>query len=175
VRDRTSSPPAAWPGPAHYHRFGPHRRSYPWRANNSPSSIAINDTWCYLPVMGFMTFNDEKEQYLFTAVLRPGNAVASVGADRDPRAHPAEAVAGLSPGAPARALGRRIRGPAPAGVSGRDGRGVCRGDGQKCGAEPFGRTRHAAGAETLGRQRPNRAPLCGKTAMPPKAGCRSGG
>ena len=38
------------------------------------------DTWCYLPVMGFMSFNDEKEQYLFTAVLRPGNAVASVGA-----------------------------------------------------------------------------------------------
>jgi hypothetical protein len=38
------------------------------------------DTWCYLPVMGFLSFNDEKEQYLFTAVLRPGNAVASVGA-----------------------------------------------------------------------------------------------
>jgi hypothetical protein len=38
------------------------------------------DTWCYLPVMGFMSFNEEKEQYLFTAVLRPGNAVASVGA-----------------------------------------------------------------------------------------------
>ena len=30
--------------------------------------------------MGFVSFNDEKEQYLFTAVLRPGNAVASVGA-----------------------------------------------------------------------------------------------
>ncbi|MGD0123995.1 MAG: transposase [Terriglobia bacterium] len=38
------------------------------------------DTWCYQPVMGFMSFNDEKEQYLFTAVLRPGNAVANVGA-----------------------------------------------------------------------------------------------
>jgi len=38
------------------------------------------DTWCYLPVLGFLTFNDEREQYLFTAVLRPGNAVASVGA-----------------------------------------------------------------------------------------------
>ena len=38
------------------------------------------DTWCYLPVMGFVSFNDEKEQYLFTAVLRPGNAVASRGA-----------------------------------------------------------------------------------------------
>ena len=38
------------------------------------------DTWCYLPLMGFVSFNDEKEQYLFTAVLRPGNAVASRGA-----------------------------------------------------------------------------------------------
>ncbi|MGH9453915.1 MAG: IS1380 family transposase [Terriglobia bacterium] len=38
------------------------------------------DTWCYLPVMGFLTFNDEKEQYLFTAVLRPGNAPATAGA-----------------------------------------------------------------------------------------------
>jgi Transposase DDE domain group 1 len=38
------------------------------------------DTWCYLPVMGFVSFNDEKEQYLLTAVLRPGNAPANAGA-----------------------------------------------------------------------------------------------
>lgn len=38
------------------------------------------DTWCYLPVVGFLSFNDEPEQYLFTAVLRPGNASAKVGA-----------------------------------------------------------------------------------------------
>jgi hypothetical protein len=38
------------------------------------------DTWCYLPVVGFVSFNDEAEQYLATAVLRPGNAVASAGA-----------------------------------------------------------------------------------------------
>ena len=38
------------------------------------------DTWCYLPVLGFVSFNDEPEQYLFTAVLRPGNARASLGA-----------------------------------------------------------------------------------------------
>jgi len=38
------------------------------------------DTWCYLPVVGFLSFNDEAEQYLATAVLRPGNAVASAGA-----------------------------------------------------------------------------------------------
>ena len=38
------------------------------------------DRWCYLPVMGFVTFNDEAEQYLCAAVLRPGNVTAAVGA-----------------------------------------------------------------------------------------------
>jgi hypothetical protein len=38
------------------------------------------DSWCYLPLLGFLSFNDEPEQYLFTAVLRPGNAPAARGA-----------------------------------------------------------------------------------------------
>src|SRR5882724_2577642 len=38
------------------------------------------DTGCYLPVAGFLSFNDEPDQYLFTAVLRPGNAPAKLGA-----------------------------------------------------------------------------------------------
>ncbi|MBA0085994.1 MAG: IS1380 family transposase [Acidobacteria bacterium Pan2503] len=38
------------------------------------------DSWCYLPVMGFLSFNDEPEQYLCTAVLRPGNVTAAFGA-----------------------------------------------------------------------------------------------
>jgi Transposase DDE domain group 1 len=38
------------------------------------------DTWCFLPVAGFLTFNEEAEQYLFAYVLRPGNATASAGA-----------------------------------------------------------------------------------------------
>ncbi len=38
------------------------------------------DTWCYLPMMGFVSFNDEAEQYLCAAVLRPGNVTAAVGA-----------------------------------------------------------------------------------------------
>jgi hypothetical protein len=38
------------------------------------------DTWCYLPVVAFVTFNDEPEQYLAAAVLRPGNAHAKLGA-----------------------------------------------------------------------------------------------
>ena len=38
------------------------------------------DTWCYLPVAGFIRFDEEPEQYLFTYVLRPGNAPAKLGA-----------------------------------------------------------------------------------------------
>ena len=38
------------------------------------------DSWCYLPMLGFVTFNDEPEQYLFAAVLRPGLASAHQGA-----------------------------------------------------------------------------------------------
>ena len=38
------------------------------------------DSWCYLPVVGFVSFNDEPEQYLCAAVLRPGNVTAAVGA-----------------------------------------------------------------------------------------------
>jgi len=38
------------------------------------------DTYCYLPMVGFLTFDQEAEQYLVTAVLRPGNAPGSAGA-----------------------------------------------------------------------------------------------
>jgi hypothetical protein len=35
------------------------------------------DTWCYLPLLGFLSFDGEPEQYLFGAILRPGK-----GSDR---------------------------------------------------------------------------------------------
>ena len=38
------------------------------------------DIYCYLPVVGFLSFDQEPDQYLVTAVLRPGNAHGSVGA-----------------------------------------------------------------------------------------------
>jgi Transposase DDE domain group 1 len=38
------------------------------------------DSWCYLPVVATVTFNDEPAQYAVAAVLRPGNAPASRGA-----------------------------------------------------------------------------------------------
>jgi hypothetical protein len=38
------------------------------------------DTWCYLPLLGFITFDAEPEQYLVLALLRPGNSPAKLGA-----------------------------------------------------------------------------------------------
>jgi hypothetical protein len=38
------------------------------------------DSYCYLPMVCFLTFNEETEQYLVAAVLRRGNATGSVGA-----------------------------------------------------------------------------------------------
>ncbi len=38
------------------------------------------DTWCYLPIVATLTFNDEAEQFAVAAVLRPGTASAGLGA-----------------------------------------------------------------------------------------------
>ena len=35
------------------------------------------ETWCYLPLLGFLTFDNEPDQHLFLARLRPGNASAT--------------------------------------------------------------------------------------------------
>jgi len=36
--------------------------------------------WCYLPLMGFISFDQETDQYLCAAILRPGNAPDKRGA-----------------------------------------------------------------------------------------------
>lgn len=36
--------------------------------------------WCYLPLVAFVSFDDEADQYLVAAVLRPGNAADKRGA-----------------------------------------------------------------------------------------------
>jgi hypothetical protein len=38
------------------------------------------DTWCYLPLLGFVSFDNEAEQYGVLALLRPGNSGAKLGA-----------------------------------------------------------------------------------------------
>ena len=37
-------------------------------------------SWCYLPLLAFLTFDHEPDQYLCAAVLRPGNASTARGA-----------------------------------------------------------------------------------------------
>jgi Transposase DDE domain group 1 len=37
------------------------------------------DTWCYLPLLGFVSFDAEAEQYAVLALLRPGNSAAKLG------------------------------------------------------------------------------------------------
>lgn len=37
------------------------------------------DNWCYMPMLGFLSFDDHCEQHAFWALLRPGNAHASLG------------------------------------------------------------------------------------------------
>jgi hypothetical protein len=37
------------------------------------------DHWCYLPLVGTLTFDDEARQYLVAAILRPGNAAGRAG------------------------------------------------------------------------------------------------
>ena len=38
------------------------------------------DTWCYLPVVATVTFDDEAAQFAVAAILRPGKAPATLGA-----------------------------------------------------------------------------------------------
>jgi hypothetical protein len=38
------------------------------------------DHWCYLPLVGTLTFDEEARQYLIAAILRPGNAAGTAGA-----------------------------------------------------------------------------------------------
>lgn len=37
------------------------------------------DTWCYLPLVAALTFDDDARQYLVAAILRPGNVPATTG------------------------------------------------------------------------------------------------
>jgi len=39
-----------------------------------------NGVHCYLPLLGLVSFNDEPDQYLVAAMLRPGNTPAKRGA-----------------------------------------------------------------------------------------------
>jgi hypothetical protein len=57
--------------------IGAHTHSHPMQLSFFNSH---HDNACYLPMMGFVTFKYEAEQYLCAAVLRPGNVTAGARA-----------------------------------------------------------------------------------------------
>ena len=110
--------------------------------------------------MGFVSFNDEPEQYLCAAVLRPGNVTAAVGAVGILR-RLMRMIRYFLPGV-------RIRVRLDGGFAHPEVLGFldaepnfeyCRGDGQKCGVEAQGQTGHATGPQALAAQRQDRARL----------------
>ena len=75
--------------------------------SSSPSSTGTTTAECYLPLLAFLTFDDEAEQYLCAAVLRPGNVPATQGAVGVLRRLLALLRIDLSPGALSGAARRR--------------------------------------------------------------------
>ena len=78
MRHRAASAPAGRAGAADHDRPGSDRR----RDARRPQLTFFNghyDSWCYLPLLAFLTFDQEREQYLCAAVLRPGNVPATRG------------------------------------------------------------------------------------------------
>src|SRR6266508_3978424 len=99
------------------------------------------DTWCYLPVVATVTFDAEAEQYAVAAVLRPGNAPASLGA------------CGL--------LRRLLRHPHDVRVPRGPGGRVRRGDGEQRPVGEAGPALDGPGPDALQGDRPDRASLRG--------------
>jgi len=150
---RRHAKPAASSYLSRHHRSGSDRRSHARRA----AVVVLHghyDTWCYLPVMGFVSFNDEAEQYLCAAVLRPGNVTAAVGAVAMLRRLVRMIRHRLSWGTDSGTPGWRLRASAVAGVFGRPAQTrICGCDGQKCGVEARRRKRNATSAPALAAQR----------------------
>jgi hypothetical protein len=93
------------------------------------------DSYCYLPMVGFLTFNDEAEQYLVAAVLRPGNVSGSCGAIGILR----RLLRRLDSAFPGALFRVRLDG----GFAAPDSCGICREPGLQCGVGSFGRAGHA--------------------------------
>ena len=129
------------------------------------------DTWCYLPVLGFVSFNDEAERYLCAAVLRPGNVGAAVGAVAMLR-RLVRMIRHHLPGVQIRVrLDGGFAHPALLQFFGRPAEtGICGRDGQECSVEARRRKRNAASAQALGAQRKRPNMFTGKSATRPGSG-----
>ena len=93
---RAASPPPGRAGAVHHDRSGPDGRPDARGAVGHALFNGYYDNWCYLPLLGFLTFDRESEQYLCAALLRHGKAVASEGTGRAVVAVAAAAAPGVS-------------------------------------------------------------------------------
>ena len=118
------------------------------------------DNWCYLPVLGFVSFNEEAEQYLCLAVLLSGQrhggggrgGVAATSGANDSRL--------FSGGDHSCAPGWRFRPSGGAGLLGFSAEaGICGGDGQKCGAETDRRPGRSSRPPAVPQERKDRTRL----------------
>ena len=50
------------------------------RFSTATTTDGYYDSWCYLPLLAFLTFDRESEQHLYAALLLPGNPPATKGA-----------------------------------------------------------------------------------------------
>jgi len=87
------------------------------------------DTWCHLPLVATLTFNDETEQYLVAIVLRPGNKSGQARRVWAAADLVQAAAAGVSRHPGAGAGGWGLCGERLAGFSGSGASRVCRGAG----------------------------------------------
>ena len=117
------------------------------------------DTWCYLPVVATVTFNEEPDQFAVAAVLRPGNAPATARGPGDPAAAAGEAARRLSAGHLPGAPGWGLRPPEAVHVSRAAAGRVRRGHGQQRAVGKAGPPVDGQGPDALEGHRPDRAPL----------------
>ena len=111
------------------------------------------DTWCYLPVMGFVSFNDEADHILRRGVTA-WQRDRSGGSSCHPAAFAEDDSSPTSWSTDSGTPGWRVRASCRAGVFGCPAppRICCR-DGQECGVEARRRNRNAASAPALAAQR----------------------
>ena len=161
---RAASPPVGWAGRGASRSTWTRRTTRRTGRSSTRLFNAYYDNWCYLPLLAFVTFDRESEQYLCAALLRHGKAVASEGDGRSVVAVAAAAAQGVPAGALSRPSRRRLCQPGGLRLPGGAATARVRGrDGEERGVGAARRTGHAgvAGAQLVqrtDRARPTRTP-----------------
>ncbi len=118
------------------------------------------DSYCYLPMVGFVSFDQEAEQYLVTAVLRPGNGPRLGRSGGHPAPSDRAAEGSFSESQDPGAFGWRFCGAGSSGFFGlRAESGIPREFRVECGVGAQSGVGHEAGPSCFGELAANRACL----------------